>query len=123
MTSVIQNLAFQGLLVTIGEEIPSEAGFKKLISYYDVQVLDSLTDKLRILQHIKSTGNLDLEGLVKNLSTIPECEDLYHKAKEILDFDATKETRRESAAYVGIGIRPRELLPEESSPSNRKKGL
>ncbi len=84
MTSTIKDLAFDGLLVAIDEEIP-EARFTELLSYYEMQTPNNITEKFRILQHIKNQGSLDLEGLATNLRAIG-CENLCRQATEILDF-------------------------------------
>lgn len=119
MDSVFTNLAFDGLLVAISDEI-SQAAFTELISQYynNVIVPDSITDKFRILKlHIKN-HSLDLEGLATKLSTLGY-EELSQKARQV---QPTKQDRRGSAAVVWPGNEPLEIQPEETSPGRRKKG-
>ncbi len=118
MASVIESLAFDGLLVAISDEL-SEPSFTELLGQYDVQVPENTTDKFRKLQYIKNHGNLNLEKLVEKLSTLG-CKDLSDKAGEISK--STKRDRKGSTATVIPGQEPRETQPDQISPGSRKKG-
>ncbi len=86
MAISIKNQALNRLLMTISEEIPPEK-FEKLVQLYDVQLLDDVTDQYDTLKHLQKEGVLDLNELVKNLTTI-KCLDQSEKvAKYIRETD------------------------------------
>ncbi len=81
MASRTKNQALNRLLMTISDEIPPEK-FERLVQLYDVQVPD-VAKPYDTLKHLQKQGVLDLNELVKNLTTI-KCLDQSEKVAEYI---------------------------------------
>ena len=68
--------------MTIGDEIPPEK-FERLVQLYDVQVPDDVAKQYDTLKYLNNQRVLDLNELVKNLTTV-NCLDQSEKVAEYI---------------------------------------